>query len=132
MLRAVLLLISKHRGLCNPSPQSEKSHSPISAPLVTPARSMGSTACPCFILKPTVQGPRPLCHEHDSKRNFSSSPSSQGSRQELHQGKVRSEVSFLPPLQLVETLKGILGRQTHTEHQPGGAAKLLLQHFVII
>lgn len=55
----------------------------------------------------------------DSKMHFSSFPSPQDScsLQELTQTKVKSEGAFLPTMQFVEILKGILGKQTHTEHQ---------------
>lgn len=50
---------------------------------------------------------------------FSSFPSLQEScsLQELTHVNVKHEVAFLPLVQLAEALEGILGKQSHTEHQ---------------
>lgn len=65
---------------------------------------------------------------------FSSSPSLQEncSLPEFIQGKVKSEVAFLPILQLLKVLKGILGKQTRTEHQTDGGRGLPSYYYSIL
>jgi len=65
---------------------------------------------------------------------FSSFPSLQEScsLQELIQARVKSEVAFLPIVQLVEILKGILGKQTRTEYRPDGGRELPSYYYSIL
>lgn len=65
---------------------------------------------------------------------FSSFPYRQDScsLQEVIQAKVKSKAAFLPIVQLVEILKGILGRQTRTEHQTDGGGELPSYYYSIL
>lgn len=66
--------------------------------------------------------------------HFSSFPSLQDSRslQRLIQANVKHEVAFLPFVQLAEILEGILGKQTHAEHQADGGWELPSYYYSIL